>query len=156
MVDEANIKEGLTYEDVLLIPKYSDISSRKLVDISTNLTPKIKLNIPMVSGNMDTVTESRMAIAMARLGGIGIIHRYTPIKEQVNEVLKVKRAESIVIENPYTLTPEHSLKDAKNFMDEFGINGLLITDNVGRFEGIFTRRDMMFEDNLLKPISEQK
>jgi len=154
VVDEANIKEGLTYEDVLLIPKYSDISSRKLVDISTNLTPKIKLNIPMVSGNMDTVTESRMAIAMARLGGIGIIHRYTPIKEQVNEVLKVKRAESIVIENPYTLTPEHSLKDAKNFMDEFGINGLLITDNVGRFEGIFTRRDMMFEDNLLKPISE--
>jgi len=75
VVDEANIKEGLTYEDVLLIPKYSDISSRKLVDISTNLTPKIKLNIPMVSGNMDTVTESRMAIAMARLGGIGIIHR---------------------------------------------------------------------------------
>ncbi|HLC85958.1 MAG TPA: IMP dehydrogenase [Candidatus Nanoarchaeia archaeon] len=154
MAEDIQIKEALTYDDVLIIPKYSTISSRKNTDLSTNLTIKIKLNIPMVSGNMDTVTESKMAIAMARLGGIGIIHRFMPIKDQVNEVLKVKRAEAIIIDKPYTLTPEHTLKDAKNFMEEHNINGLLITDSIGKFEGILTRRDMMFEENLLRRISE--
>ncbi|MBI5391956.1 IMP dehydrogenase, partial [Candidatus Woesearchaeota archaeon] len=152
MVQE--IKEALTYEDVLLIPNYSTISSRKHVDISTHLTPKIKLNIPMVSGNMESVTESKMAIAMARLGGIGIIHRYMTVQDQVNEILKVKRAEAIVIERPLTLTPDRTLKDASLFMQEHGINGLLITDAVGRFQGILTRRDMLFEENLLLPISD--
>jgi IMP dehydrogenase len=154
VVDEANIPIGLTYNDVLIIPKYSTINSRRAVDISTQLTPKIRLNIPMVSGNMDTVTESKMAIAMARLGGIGMIHRYMPLKNQVNEVLKVKRAEAIVIEKPYTITPEHNLKDARDFMRENNVNGLLVTDEVGRFKGILTRRDMLFEDNFLRPISE--
>ncbi|MEK6948325.1 MAG: IMP dehydrogenase [Nanoarchaeota archaeon] len=154
MVDHSKIQEALTYDDVLIIPKYSNISSRKNVDISSQLTPKIKLNIPMVSGNMDTVTESRMAIAMARLGGIGIIHRYLPIKDQVHEIIKVKRAEAIVIDKPFTLTPEHTLKDAKILMEENNINGILITDNASRFEGILTRRDMMFEDNLLMPICD--
>ncbi len=149
-----DIPLALTYNDVLLIPKYSDITSRKDVDITTHLTPRITLNIPTVSGNMDSVTESKMAIAMARLGGIGMIHRYLPIQEQVNEVLKVKRAEAIVIEKPYTLTPEHTLKDAKHFMHDVGINGLLITDELGRFSGILTNRDMLFEENLLLPISD--
>lgn len=148
------LAEALTFDDVLIIPKYSDIDSRKNVDIRTNLTPKIKLNIPMVSGNMDTVTESKMAIAMARLGGIGIIHRYLPIKDQVNEVLKVKRAEAIVIDNPYTLSSRHTMRDAKNLMEEFSITGIPIVDGAGKYEGILTKRDMMFEDNLSKPISE--
>lgn len=154
MAENSQIEEALTYDDILIIPKYSNINSRKNVDISTNLTPKIKLNIPMVSGNMDTVTESKMAIAMARLGGMGIIHRYMSIKDQVTEILKVKRAEAIIIEKPYTLTPEHTLKDAKNLMTEYNITGIPITDEVDRFSGILTRRDMMFEDNLLRPISE--
>ncbi len=150
--DPATIKEALTYEDVLLIPQYSTVSSRKAVDISTFLTPKIKLNIPMVSGNMDSVTESKMAIAMAREGGIGIIHRYMTIHDQVQEVLKVKRAEAIVIEKPVTLTADRTLKDACLVMEEEGINGLLVTDAVGRFQGILTKRDMLFEENLLKTV----
>ncbi len=154
MTEDLQIKEALTYDDVLIVPKYSDINSRRNVDITTNLTPKIKLNIPMVSSNMDTVTESRMAIAIARLGGIGLIHRFLSIKDQLNEVVKVKRAEAIVIENPYTLTSGHTLKDAKKLMEEFSITGIPITDEVGRFEGILTRRDMMFEDNMLKKILE--
>lgn len=149
-----NFKEALTYEDVLLVPKYSEINSRKEVDVSARLTNKIKLKIPIVSANMDTVTESKMAISMARLGGIGIIHRYLPLQDQVNEILRVKRAEAVIIERPYTLTPEHTLKDAKFLMDEKNIKGIPITDNVGRFLGILTSKDMLFEDNLLKNISE--
>ncbi len=152
MSDKIN-QEGLTYDDVLIIPKFSTIITRKQVDISTQLTPKIKLNIPMVSGNMDTVTESKMAITIARIGGIGIIHRYMPIKNQVNEIIKVKRAEAIIIENPYTLTPEHTLRDAKLLMKENNITGILITDDTGIFMGILTRRDMLFEDNFLNKIN---
>ena len=152
--DIDNIKLGLTYDDVLLVPKFSDIVSRKNIDISTVLTKKIKLNIPMVSGNMDTVTESRMAITMARLGGIGIIHRYNTIQEQVNEVIKVKRHEAIIIDTPYTLTPDHTLKDAKNLMFEKHITGIPIVDNVGRFVGILTSRDILFEENPLTMLSQ--
>ncbi len=154
LIAEKTIVEGLTYDDVLIIPKYSNINSRKLVDIFTYLTPKIKLSIPMVSGNMDCVTESRMAIAMARIGGIGIVHRYLSIKDQVNEILKVKRAEAIIIDKPYTLTPEHNLKDARTLMNENNIKGILVTDEVGRFKGILTNRDLMFENNTLKLIEE--
>jgi len=148
------IREALSYDDVLLVPRFSNINSRKQVDISTNLTKKIMINLPIVSANMDTVTESSMAISMARHGGIGIIHRFMTIEDQTNEILKVKRSEGILIEKPYTLTPEHIIKDAKVLMENKNITGILITDNVGRYVGILTHRDLMFEDNLLKPISE--
>ena len=148
------IREALSYDDVLLVPRFSNINSRKQVDISTNLTKKIMINLPIVSANMDTVTESSMAISMARHGGIGIIHRFMTIEDQTNEILKVKRSEGILIEKPYTLTPEHIIKDAKVLMEKKNITGILITDNVGRYVGILTHRDLMFEDNLLKPISE--
>ncbi len=148
------IPEGLTYDDVLIVPKYSTIKSRKDINIKTKLTRNIELNIPMVSGNMDTVTEHKMAIAMARIGGIGIVHRYMPLQDQINEIVKVKRAEAIIIENPLTLTPEHTLKDAKNLMDEHNVTGIIITDTLGKFEGMLTNRDMTFEDNMLKKISD--
>ncbi len=148
------METGLTYNDVLIIPKYSTIRSRKDVNITTNLTKNIKLNIPIVSGNMDTVTESAMAIALARMGGLGIIHRYMSIQDQVNEILKVKRAEAIIIEKPYTLTPKHNLNDAKMLMDSYSITGVPITDEVGRFTGILTKRDMLFEHDFTKEINE--
>ena len=148
------IREALAYDDVLLVPKLSNIYSRKNVDISSFLTNKIKLNMPIISANMDTVTESAMAIEMARQGGLGIIHRFLTIDDQVKEILKVKRSEAIVIENPYTLTPEHNLKDAKILMQDKNITGIPITDNVGRYVGILTNTDMMFEDNLLKQIKD--
>ena len=151
MAEDFNIKEGLTYDDVLIIPKYSNISSRKVVDITTSLTPKIKLNIPMVSGNMDSVTESKMAIAMARLGGIGIVHRFIPLKDQVNEILKVKRAEAIVIEKPYTLTQEHTLKDAKFLMDEKNIKR---TIELGEEDQKRLRKYL--EDNFYSKVDELK
>lgn len=153
-MDVNNINEWLTYDDVLLMPKYSNITSRKQVDTSGQLTKNININVPIVSANMDTVTESSMAIAMARQGGIGIIHRFMSIEEQVNNVRAVKRSEAIVIEKPYTLTPEHIIRDAKNLMKEKNITGILVTDNVGRLVGILTNRDLMFEDNLLMPIAE--
>lgn len=151
---EKIIGEGLTYDDVLLVPQLSNISSRKQVDVSTNLSKNIKLNIPVISANMDTITESRMAIEMARNGGLGIIHRYLQVKDQVNEVIKVKRAESIIIEKPYTLTIDHTLKDVLKLTEEHNITGIPITDEVGRLKGILTKRDMMFEDNLLKSVKE--
>ena len=149
-----NIREGLTYDDVLLVPKFSDIVSRKQVDTTTQLTKNIKIKTPIISANMDSVTESSMAIAMARHGGLGIIHRFMSIEDQVEEILKVKRSEAIIIEKPYTLTPEHTIKDAKKLMFNKKITGILIVDNVGRFAGILTNRDLMFEDNMLKQISE--
>ena len=148
------VSEGLTYDDVLIIPKYSTITTRKQVDISTQLTKNIRLNIPIISANMDTVTESAMAIEMARQGGIGIIHRFLSAEDQVNEILKVKRSEAIIIENPYTLTADHIIKDARKLMQEKQITTLLISDEVGRFNGILTNRDLSFEDNDLKKISE--
>ena len=141
------MKEGLTFDDVLLIPKRSSVRSRREIDTSTQLSRNIKLNIPIVSANMDTVTESAMAIVMAQQGGIGIIHRFMPIVEQVNEVNKVKRAEMIRIDNPYCLKPETSLQEAKEFMKEKGISGLLITDNNNILQGILTSRDIKFTEN---------
>jgi len=148
------IREALSYDDVLLVPKFSNIFSRKQVETSTHLTRNIKLNIPIISSNMDSVTESSMVIAMARQGGLGIIHRYLSVEDQVNEVLKVKRSEAIVIERPYTLTPDHMIRDARNLMNEKKISGIPIVDNVGRYVGILTSKDLMFEDNILKSISE--
>lgn len=148
------MNEGVTFDDVMLVPQRSFISSRRDVDVSTNLTQKIKLNLPLVSSPMSTVTESRMAIELARLGGLGFIHRNMPILKQVGEVLKVKRAENTVIENPCTLHPTNTVDDALKIMNEKCISGIPIIDNDNYLKGILTRRDIDFERNLDKPLSE--
>ena len=114
-------KEGLTFDDVLLVPKYSDITSRSQTDLKTQLSRNISLNIPFVSANMDTVTESSMAVAIARAGGIGIIHRFLTIQEQANEVLKVKRSGSVMIENPYSITADKTIEDALDYAENKNI-----------------------------------
>src|SRR5947209_1784454 len=111
---EGLIRHGLTYDDVLLVPRYSDVRSRRDVDTSARLTRRITLRVPIVSANMDTVTEAEMAIAMARHGGIGILHRFNTIEQQTNQVRQVKRSESFVIENPYTIGPENTVGDARD------------------------------------------
>ena len=138
-------KEGLTFDDVLLVPKYSDITSRSQTNLSTKLSRNISLNIPFVSANMDTVTESAMAVAMARAGGIGIIHRFLTIKEQANEVLKVKRSGSVMIENPYAIHLDKTVQDAINYAEEKEISGLLVIDSNSKLVGIVTDRDLLFE-----------
>ena len=148
------IRDALTFDDVLLVPKRSPVRSRRDVDLSTNLSKNIKLNIPIVSANMDTVTESAMAISMAHNGGIGIIHRFMPIERQVEEVQKVKRAESVIIEHPYTTGPNATMADAKRMMQEKGVNGLLVVDTKGKLLGILTARDLLFENNESRRVSE--
>ena len=146
------VKEGITFDDVLLIPGYSQVIPNQ-VDISTYLTKTIKLNIPMMSAGMDTVTESRMAIAMARQGGIGIIHKNMSIEEQAEEVDKVKRSENGVITDPFSLSPEHTLADADALMSKFKISGVPITENK-KLVGIITNRDLKFETDMTKLIKE--
>jgi IMP dehydrogenase len=148
------IKEGLTFDDVLLIPKRSPIISRSQTNLKTKLSRNITLNIPLVSANMDTVTESGMAIALAREGGIGIIHRFMTIEDQVDEVLKVKRSESVIIEQPYTIKPDMSVQDAENLMLQYGVSGLLVEENGKKLAGIITRRDITFETNHKSKISD--
>ena len=148
------MKEALTFDDVLLVPKRSSVKSRKEVDTSTNLTKKIRMNIPLISANMDTITESAMAIAMAREGGIGIIHRFMSVEAQAKMVERVKRSESILIENPYTSTPEKNIKNIKLLMTKKGVSGIIITGKNNKLLGIVTRRDILFEDNDSKKISE--
>ena len=137
-------KEGLTFDDVLLVPKYSDITSRSQTDLGTKLSRNISINIPFVSANMDTVTESSMAVAMARAGGIGIVHRFLTIKEQANEVLKVKRSGSVMIENPYSINLEKSIQDAQEYAEDKGVSGLLVIDSASKLVGIVTERDLLF------------
>ena len=146
------VKEGITFDDVLLIPGYSQVIPNQ-VDISTYLTKSIKLNIPMMSAGMDTVTESRMAIAMARQGGIGIIHKNMSIEEQAEEVDKVKRSENGVITDPFSLSPEHTLADADALMSKFKISGVPVTENK-KLVGIITNRDLKFETDMTKKIKE--
>jgi len=141
------IREGLTFDDVLLVPKFSDISSRSQTNLSTKLSRNISLNIPLISANMDTVTEAPMAVVMAREGGIGIIHRFLTIEEEVNQVLKVKRSGSVIIENPYTIQPEQTIKNAFNLMDEKGVSGLVVTNVDSTLAGILTERDVLFESS---------
>jgi len=140
-------KEGLTFDDVLLVPKYSDITSRSQTNLSTKLSRNISINIPFVSANMDTVTESSMAVAMARAGGIGIIHRFLTIEEQANEVLKVKRSGSVMIENPYSISSEKSIKDALDYAEDKEISGLLVVDSNSKLVGIVTERDLLFANS---------
>ena len=146
------IGEGITFDDVLLVPAYSEVTPN-MVDLSTNLTKKIKLNIPMMSASMDTVTEHRMAIAMARQGGIGIIHKNMSIEAQAEEVDKVKRSENGVITDPFSRSPEHTLQDADDLMGKFRISGVPITEN-GKLVGIITNRDLKFEEDYSKQIKE--
>ena len=146
------IGEGITFDDVLLAPQYSEVTPN-MIDLTTYLTKKIKLNIPMMSAAMDTVTEHRMAIAMARQGGIGIIHKNMSIEEQADEVDKVKRSENGVITDPFYLSPEHTLEDAINLMAKFRISGVPITEN-GKLVGIITNRDLKFETDFSKKIKE--
>ena len=146
------IGEGITFDDVLLVPSYSQVVPNQ-VDLTTWLTKKIKLNIPMMSAGMDTVTEHRMAIAMARQGGIGIIHKNMSIEAQAEEVDKVKRSENGVITDPFYLSPDNTLEDANNLMAKFRISGVPITEN-GKLVGIITNRDLKFETNFNKKIKE--
>ena len=143
-------KEGLTFDDVLLVPKYSDITSRSQTDLSTKLSRNISINIPFVSANMDTVTESLMASAMARAGGIGIIHRFLTIKEQANEILKVKRSGSVMIENPYSISADKSIEDALDYAQDKEISGLLVVDSNSKLIGIVTERDLLFANKTNK------
>lgn len=144
--------EGLTFDDVLLVPSHSRIQPRD-VDISSRLSRNIKLNTPLLSAGMDTVTEARMAIALAREGGIGIIHRNMTIEKQAEEVDKVKRSEHGVITNPFRLTPEHTLNDAAALMERYRISGVPVT--VGeKLVGIITNRDLRFEEDYSRPIGE--
>jgi IMP dehydrogenase len=145
-------KEGLTFDDVLLIPAKSDVLPKE-VDLKTKLTNKIKLNIPLMSAGMDTVTESRLAIAIAREGGIGIIHKNMPIEKQALEVDRVKRSEHGVITNPFHLSPDHKIQDAVELMERYRISGVPITVN-SKLVGIITNRDIRFESKLDRPIKE--
>lgn len=145
------IGEGLTFDDVLLVPQRSGVASRKDVDTSAPLTPKIKLAIPIISANMDTVTEAPMAAAMAQQGGLGIIHRFTSVEDQVIQVARVKRLEGLLIKNPYTTGPNISLADAKELMDRYDTS-LLIVDRDGKLLGILTFRDLRFERDFKKPV----
>ena len=146
------IGEGITFDDVLLVPAYSEVIPNQ-VNLSTNLTKNIKLNIPMMSAGMDTVTEYRMAIAMARQGGIGIIHKNMSIEQQAEEVDKVKRSENGVITDPFYLSPEHTLKDANDLMAKFRISGVPVTEG-RKLVGIITNRDLKFETDFSKKIKE--
>ena len=146
------IGEGITFDDVLLVPAYSEVIPNQ-VDLSTYLTKSIRLNIPMMSAGMDTVTEHRMAIAMSRQGGIGIIHKNMSIQEQAEEVDKVKRSENGVITDPFSLSPEHTIQDADDLMAKYRISGVPITEGT-KLVGIITNRDLKFETDFSKKIKE--
>lgn len=146
------LKQAYTFDDVLLVPNKSEVLPNQ-VSLQTNVTKTIKLNIPLISASMDTVTESKMAIAMAREGGLGIIHKNMSIEEQAKEVDKVKRQENGVITDPIYLSPDHTLQDAEELMSQYRISGVPITVN-GKLVGILTNRDVTFEDDMTKKISE--
>ncbi|WP_321375576.1 IMP dehydrogenase [uncultured Draconibacterium sp.] len=145
--------EGLTFDDVLLIPSYSELLPRE-VDLSSRFTRNIVINTPILSAAMDTVTESKMAIAIAREGGIGVIHKNMGIEEQAHQVTTVKRAENGMIYDPITITPEKKVKDALDFMAKYKIGGIPVVDGHGHLVGIVTNRDLRFELNMRRPISE--
>ncbi|WP_173918067.1 IMP dehydrogenase [Halobacillus sp. Marseille-Q1614] len=155
MREDKFTKEGLTFDDVLLLPAKSDVLPRD-VSLATELSPTLKLNMPIMSAGMDTVTEAPMAIGMARQGGLGVIHKNMSIEEQAEHVDRVKRSESGVITNPFFLTPEHQVYDAEHLMGKFRISGVPIVDNVEdqKLVGIITNRDLRFMDDYSRAISE--
>jgi IMP dehydrogenase len=144
---------ALTYDDVLLVPQYSDIASRRQVSTATLLAPGLPLQIPIVSANMDTVTESEMAIAMAREGGIGIIHRFMPVEEQEQQIARVKKAESFVVNDPIVVKVTATVAEVRRLFDETGTGGVLVINGGDRLEGIVTTRDLLFEEDGDKPIT---
>lgn len=145
---------ALTYDDVLLVPQYSDVDSRRKLSTQTKLTKEITLQIPIVSANMDVVTESEMAIAMAREGGIGIIHRFLSIDEQARQIQRVKKAESFIVDNPISMSTAHTVGDIKKLVDETGAGGILILDAEEKLVGIVTTRDLLFENDDKKSVTE--
>jgi IMP dehydrogenase len=154
VVGEKFAKEGLTFDDVLLVPAESAVLPNE-VSTRTQLTREIELEIPIVGAAMDTVTEARMAIALARLGGIGVLHRNLSIGEQVAEVDKVKRSEAGMIVEPVTLRPDALLADALALMERYHISGIPITDDDERLVGILTNRDLRFEDDVRRPVRDR-
>ena len=148
------IGEGITFDDVLLVPQYSEVTPG-MVSLKTSLTKKITLNVPLMSAAMDTVTESAMAIAIARQGGIGIIHKNMSIEEQAREVDRVKRSEFGVISDPFSLRPDNTLRDAEMLMQAYRISGVPITDADNKLVGILTNRDLKFESDLTKKVAEK-
>src|SRR5690606_23883859 len=153
---EAGLAMALTFDDVLLVPRHSAVLPSQ-VDVGTQLTKRIRLTVPLLSAAMDTVTESRLAIAMAQQGGIGVIHKNLSIDEQAAEVDRVKRSESGMIVNPITLSPRHRIFEALELMRQFRISGVPITDDgskEGRLVGILTNRDLRFETNVDRPIDD--
>jgi IMP dehydrogenase len=150
---EKNLEESLTFDDILLVPSYSDVMPSE-VDVSTILTPNIRLNIPLISAAMDTVTEANTAIAMAQEGGIGIIHRNNSIDEQASEVMKVKKFEGGMVVNPLTVSPNQKVEEALNIMLEKNITGLPVTEEDSTLLGIITYRDLRFEKNLEYPVKK--
>ena len=145
---------GLTFDDVLLVPKRSGIRSRSAVQTTTQLTREISLAIPIVSANMDTVTEAHMAIAMAQAGGIGILHRFMPVEKQVEEVRRVKRAESFIVEKPVTISPAGSISEARSLMKESGIGGMVVVAEEGRLAGMLTARDLLLAPDTIEVVSQ--
>jgi IMP dehydrogenase len=145
--------KALTYDDVLLVPQYSDVDSRRTLSTKSWLTKKITLHMPIVSANMDVVTESEMAITMAREGGIGIIHRFLSIAEQARQIQRVKKAESFVVDDPITMTESHTVGDVKRVVEETGTGGILIVDENKKLIGIISTRDLLFETDSDKPVT---
>ncbi len=150
----SDLRVGLTFDDVLLVPKFSDVKSRKDADTRTKFSRRISLDVPIVGANMDTVTESAMAISLARLGGIGVIHRFLTIDEEVAEVLKVKRSEGVLIEDPITLGPDHTVREAWQVIREREIGGIVIVGRSKKVLGLLTRRDINLEDDLDRRVKE--
>lgn len=144
---QSQIPTALAYDDVLIVPKHSTLMSRSEAITKTRLTKKLNINIPLVSANMDTVTESKMAITLARLGGIGILHRFMTIEENVEEIRKVKRAQNFIISNPYTISQEVTIKEARYFVENHGVAGLLVVDDDNKLLGVMSRRDFWFNEN---------
>ncbi len=149
-----HIPLALTYDDVLIVPRRSTLASRSEANTKTRLTKKISLNIPIVSANMDTVTGSEMAITIARMGGIGILHRFMSIEENAEEVRKVKRAQNFLIEKPYTIDPDKTVDEAKDYIAEIGITGLLVANGDNRLQGVLSRRDFIFDNGANKKVRD--
>src|SRR3989344_46631 len=139
-----SIPIALTYDDVLIVPRRSGLNSRSEAVTTTRLTKKINLHIPLVSANMDTVTESEMAIALARLGGIGILHRCMTIEENVEEVTRVKRAQNLIVRDPYMIDPDKTVDEARAFIAECGVSGILVANGDKKLRGVLSKRDFIF------------
>ena len=147
-------KKALAYDDVLLVPQFSNVDSRRMLSTKTRLTNKIALQIPIVSANMDVVTEWEMAIEMARQGGIGFIHRFMTIPEQARQIERVKKAESFIVDQPITLTDKNTVGDLKQVVGETGTGGILILDAQSKLVGIVTTRDLLFENDDSRCVTE--